>query len=121
MSDDYKGDIERSVAKYLLDETGIQAYIEVPQEPADEYLSVELTGSSGNPWNATYHMDIDCVAGQDQRRRARELAYRVQRACHDLDTLPCVFNPTVSNIYRMNDPDTRRSRYVVQLDFVLCD
>ena len=45
----------------------------------------------------------------------------MKAAVCDLDEEPNVFHPEVTNCYRQNDPDTGRSRYIVQAQLWVCE
>lgn len=115
-------DVEAMVARRLAEATGLPAFLEVPAEPdmPDEFLTVEQTGGGGTYMDAV-RLDVDCWALPKRRKRAKELALLVQAAVPDLDEEPNVFHPAVENVYRMNDPDTGRARYVVQVQLWVCE
>lgn len=111
-------DVEAVVARGLRDATGVQAFLEVPGDTPDEFLTVEQTGGGGS-FLEPAQLDIDCYG--PTRKRARAVARLVEAAVPDLDEEPNLFHPTVENCYRMNDPDTGRHRYVVQAQVWVCE
>lgn len=115
-------DIEVVVARRLSAATGIPAFLEMPEGKDDpgELLTIERTGGGGG-FLEPVAIDVDCWAGRKQRKRALAIANAVKAAVVDLDEDPCVFGPKVVNVYRSNDPDTRRSRYVVQMELWVCE
>lgn len=114
-------DIEQTVATRLMADTGIQAYLSVPANTPDEFMTVELTAESGSQFMRTYSLDVD-VWGKDEhaRKRANELAQEVIYAVDNLDSDPNIFNPITTNCYRSPDADTGRIRYVVQIECSVC-
>lgn len=117
-------DIEDVVARRLAASTGIPAFIEMPPGDSDpgDLVTVELTGGGGTYMDAAT-LDVDCWSTKagGGRKRAREIAELVKRAVPDLEDEPNIFHPEVENVYRMNDPDTRRPRYVVQVQLWVCE
>lgn len=115
-------DVERVVAGRLSASTGVPAFLEMPEGSEDpgDLITVELTGGGGNLLEACL-IDVDCWSTGKDRRRAREIAEAVSAAVCDLDEEPNIFHPVVTNRYRMNDPDTRRPRYVVQVELYVCE
>lgn len=117
-------DVERVVASRLSGATGVPAYVEMPPGDADpgDLIVVERTGGGGGPLEEV-RLDVDCWSTREGggRRRAAEIADAVAAAVPSLDGEPDVFGPTVANRYRMNDPDTRRPRYVVQVELRVCE
>lgn len=115
-------DIEAIVAERISEAVGVPAYLEVPPSSPTDFITVEMTGCSGDALK-TARLDIDCwstVRGGG-RKRAREMAMAVEAAVPSLDEEPNVFGPTVENTYRMADPDTGRPRYTVQVQMGLCE
>lgn len=117
-------DVERVVAGRLAAATGVPAFLEMPagsEDPGD-LLTVEQTGGGGG-YLQPVELDVDCWSTREGggRRRARAIADAVAAAVPDLDEEPNVFHPQVTNRYRMNDPDTRRPRYVVQVELWVCE
>lgn len=117
-------DVERAVALRLARSTGVPAFPEMPDGEGDpgDLLTVEQTGG-GAGFLDPVQLDIDCWSTKagGGRRRARAIAEAVKAAVADLDEEPNLFNPKVENVYRMNDPDTRRPRYVVQASVWVCE
>lgn len=116
-------DIEAVVARFFCEAVGVTAYIEVPAKPADEYVSVEQTGGGDSIFDPV-SLSIDCVAGPPKdggRKRAKAISRAVQAAVAGLDEVECIYNPSVDTVYRQNDPDTGRSRYVVDCSMFVCE
>lgn len=117
-------DVEAVVARNLADLTGVPAFTEMPPGDADpgDLLVVEQTGGGGG-FMEPVTLDVDCWSTREGggRRRAKALAELVRAAVSDLDNEPSIFHPNVTNQYRMADPDTRRPRYVVQVELWVCE
>lgn len=111
-------DVEEVVARRLCAAVGLPAYLDVPEDAPEEFLVVEQTGGGGTFLDAV-RLDVDCWA--KTRKRAKAASALVRAAVPDLDEEPNVFNPRVENVYRMNDPDTGRPRYVVSLSLWVCE
>lgn len=115
-------DVEAVVAERIGGATGLPAFLEVPPDAPDDFITVEQTGGGGN-FLEPVQLDIDCWSAKRKggRKRAREIASLAAAAVPDLDEEPNIFHPTVENTYRMNDPDTGRPRYVVQCQVWVCE
>lgn len=113
-------DIEAVVARHLKAKLGCNAYLEVPKNAPETFITVEQTGGGGNMLERV-QFDIDCFAGRNQRKAAKALATSVCAAIPNLDEETNLFHPKVENTYRMNDPDSGRSRYVVQASVYVCE
>lgn len=111
-------DVEEVVARRIRDAIGTPAYLDVPKEAPEEFITVEQTGGGGTYMEAAL-LDIDCWA--KTRKGAKALSRLVAAAVPDLDEEPNIFNPKVENIYRMNDPDTGCPRYVVSISLWVCE
>lgn len=116
-------DIEAVVARRLAASTGVPAFVEMPPGDVDpgDLLLVTRTGGGGTYMEAA-QIDVDCYSTKEGgRKRARELSELVKRAVPELDEEPDLFAPEVTGCYRQADPDTRRPRYVVQLQVWVCE
>lgn len=114
-------DVETLIAKALKDALGVPAYLEVPESAPDSFLVVEQTAMGtvsdhvGSSYMATVNLDIDCWCLKNQRKQAKALANSVIKSLPTLGTDP-ITTTRCTNTYRSNDPDTGRSRYVVQVE-----
>lgn len=115
-------DIEAEVARALCEATGYDAFLEVPADHPAELITVEQT-SGGGGFLEPVSLDVDCWAkeGKGGRKSAKAVAAAVKAAVPDLDGITNVFHPEVENEYRATDPDTKRSRYCVQVMLWLCE
>lgn len=113
-------DIEATVARRLSKAVGVPAYLEVPEGAPDGFIVVERLGGGGSMFEPV-QLAVDCWAGKKQRKAAQALSERVGAAVYDLDEEPNLFHPEVTNTYRQNDPDTSRSRYIVQIRLWVCE
>lgn len=113
-------DIESVVAGRLSKAVGAPAFLEVPESAPGSFISVERIGGGGSMFEPV-QLAVDCWAKKKQRKAALALAEKVKAAAFDLDEEPNVFHPEVTNCYRQNDPDTGRSRYIVQIQVWVCE
>lgn len=113
-------DIEATMARRLSKAVGVPAYLEVPEGAPDAFITVERIGGGGSMFEPV-QLAVDCWAGKKQRKAAQALSEKVKAAVYDLDEEPNVFHPEVTNCYRQNDPDTGRSRYIVQAQLWVCE
>ena len=113
-------DIEAAVARRIAKATGVPAYPEVPKDAPGSFATVERIGGGGSYMEPVL-LAIDCWAGRKQRKAAQALSERVKAAVYGLDEEQNVFHPEVTNTYRQNDPDTGRSRYIVQAQVWVCE
>lgn len=113
-------DVEAVVARRLARAVGVKGFVEVPESAPDSFISVERIGGGGSMFEPC-QLAIDCWARKKERRKAQELAEAVKRAALDLDEEPDIFHPEVTNFYKQNDPDTGRSRYIVQIQVWVCE
>lgn len=113
-------DIEATVARRLSKAVGVPAYLEVPEGAPDGFIVVERIDGGGSMFEPV-RLAVDCWAGKKQRKAAQALSERVGAAVYDLDEEPNLFHPEVTNTYRQNDPDTGRSRYIVQIQLWVCE
>ena len=113
-------DVEAAVARRLAQAAGVPGCLEVPEEMPDSFISVEQIGGGGSMFEPC-RLAVDCWAKRKQRKQALALSEKVKAAAYDLDEEPNVFNPDVTNCYRQNDPDTGRSRYIVQAQVWVCE
>lgn len=114
-------DVEATIAKALKDALGTPAYLEVPANAPDAFITVEQTSMDtlcdhlGNPVLANVSLDVDCWCLKNQRKQAAALANSAIKALSSLSTEPTT-TTKCTNSYRENDPDTGRSRYIVQIE-----
>ena len=113
-------DVEAAVARRLAQAAGVPGCLEVPEEMPDSFISVEQIGGGGSMFEP-YMLAVDCWAKKKERKKARALAESVATAVAYLDEEANFFHPEVTNLYRQNDPDTGRSRYIVQIQIWVCE
>lgn len=113
-------DVEATVARRLAQAAGVPGCLEVPEEMPDSFISVEQIGGGGSMFEPC-RLAVDCWARKKGRKKARALAESVAAAVADLDEEANFFHPEVTNFYRENDPDTGRSRYIVQIQIWVCE
>ena len=113
-------DVEAAVARRIAQAAGVKGFVEVPESMPDSFISVERLGGGGSMFEPA-QLAVHCWAGKKQRKAAQALSERVKAAVYGLDDEPNVFHPEVTNTYRQNDPDTGRSRYIVQIQVWVCE
>lgn len=113
-------DVEAVVARRLSKVVGVPGRVEVTENTPERFISVERLGGGGSMFEPV-QLAVDCWAGKKQRKAAHALSEKVKAAVYDLDEEPNVFHPEVTNCYRQNDPDTGRSRYIVQAQLWVCE
>lgn len=112
-------DVERVVAKRLMDATGIKAVLEVPGERPDEFISVEMTGGGGDRFVRTASLAVQSWART--RRRAAEISRLVEEATPGLTEEPNVFRAVANGSYRFPDPDSGQARYQTNVELTICE
>ena len=112
-------DIERTVAKRLMAETGVKAVLEVPAKRPEEFISVELTGSTGSRFTQRRTLAVQSWA--KTRRRAAEISGLVEQAVPALEDEPEVFSPVATATYRFPDPDSEQERYQTTVELTVCE
>lgn len=112
-------DIERVVAKHLMDTIGIRTVLEIPKERPDEFVSVEMTGGSGSRF--VRHAVLAVQSWAKTRKRAAEMARSVEMAVYDLVDEANIFDAMPINSYRWPDPDSRQERYQTTVELILCE
>lgn len=110
-------DIERIVAKRLMDETGIKAVLEVPRDAPGEFLSVELTGGNGLGFSGQAFVAVYSWA--PTRRRAAEMAGLVELAVPMLLHEENVFDAFPDGTYRLPDPASGGARYRTNVNLTI--
>lgn len=113
-------DVEAVVARRLSEAVGVPGRVEVTENTPERFISVERLGGGGSMFEPV-QLAIDCWAGKKQRKAAQALSEKVKAAVYDLDEEPDIFHSEVTNCYRQNDPDTGRSRYIVQAQLWVCE
>lgn len=112
-------DIERTVAERLAASTGIRAFLEVPGERPDEFLTVEMTGGSGDRFIRGASLAVQSWA--KTRRRAAEVSRLVVAAVPGLVEEPNIFRAAANGSYRWPDPDSRQHRYQTNVEITICE
>ena len=110
-------DIERVVAKRLVDATGIKAVLEVPRDAPDEFISVELTGGNGLGFGNQAFVSVCSWALT--RRRAAAIAALVERAVPLLLQEENVFDAFSDGTSRLPDPASGGARYKTNVNLTI--
>lgn len=112
-------DIERVAAKRLMDSTGIKAVLEVANPRPEEFISVEMTGGSGDMFMRTASLAVQSWA--KTRERAAEIARLVEAAVPDIADETNVFRAVADGTYRWPDPDSGHERYQTNVELTICE
>lgn len=112
-------DVERIAAKRLMDETGVKAVLEVPNPRPDEFISVEMTGGSGDRFMRGASLAVQSWA--KTRKRAAEIAGLVEEAVPSIADEPNVFRAVTNGTYRWPDPDSGHERYQTNVEITVCE
>lgn len=112
-------DVERVVAQRLMGATGIKAVLEVPEERPDEFISVEMTGGTGDRFIRQASLAVQSWA--QTRQRAAEIARLVEQATPCLTEEPNIFRAVANGTYRWPDPDSRQARYQTNVELTICE
>lgn len=109
--------IEKVVRDYLATETGLPAYMEIPEKPDDEYLIVEKTGSGREN-----HINRATIAVQSYSRksllRAATINEQVKTVMDSLIELPEISRSQLNSDYNYTDTTTATYRYQAVYDIV---
>lgn len=110
-------DIEQALVGWLPDKVGAPCFAEVPGDRPGRFVTVERTGGE-----ASLGVDRPSLAVQAwgaTSAEASELAIAVRDALVlDSWELPEVCRCSVTSIYRFPDPDSRQSRYQLDVEAV---
>ena len=112
-------DIESVAATRLMDSIGIKADLEVPDPRPEEFISVEMTGGSGDRFVRTASLAVQSWA--KTRKRAAEIARLVEEAVPDIADEPNVFHAVANGTYRWPDPDSGHERYQTNVELTVCE
>lgn len=112
-------DVERVVTQRLMGATGIKAVLEVPEERPDEFISVEMTGGTGDRFIRQASLAVQSWA--QTRQRAAEIARLVEQATPCLTEEPNIFRAVANGTYRWPDPDSRQARYQTNVELTICE
>lgn len=112
-------DIERVAAQRLMEATGVKAVLEVQKHRPAEFISVEMTGGSGDRFIRTASLAVQSWART--RKRAAEIASLVEAAVQDIADEPNVFRAVASGTYRWPDPDSGHERYQTNVELTICE
>lgn len=112
-------DIERVAAQRLMDATGLRTVLEVPNPRPEEFVSVEMTGGSGDRFMRTASLAVQSWA--KTRRRACEMARLVEKSAPSIADETNVFRAVADGSYRWPDPDSGHERYQTNVEITVCE
>lgn len=112
-------DVERVVAQRLMEATGVNAVLEVQKHRPDEFISVEMTGGSGDLFMRTASLAVQSWA--KTRSRAAEIASLVEASIQHIADEPNIFRAVANGTYRWPDPDSGHERYQTNVELTICE
>lgn len=113
-------DVERVAAQMLKKALKVPVYLEVPEDRPDEFVTVELTGSS-NEGGFVLLASLAVQSWAATRRRAAEIARAVASAVPSIADEPNVFKAECDGWYRWPDPDSGSPRYQTNVELAICE
>ncbi|MBR1383995.1 MAG: hypothetical protein IJ555_09355 [Ruminococcus sp.] len=111
--------IEITVLDYLTNSLSVPVYMEEPENPPDEYVLLEKTGSSENDHIQSAVLIVQSYAGS--LYGAASLNGLVKRAMRDSITLDDVTRCKLNSDYNFTDTETKRYRYQAIFDITYYD
>lgn len=112
-------DEERVCVERVMAATGIKCTVDVPGKRPDEFVQFSLTATDGGRF--TRKSRIAATSWAKTRKRAREIAGMVERACQSIEEEPNVFSATPDGTYRWDDPETGTPRYQTNINLKICE
>ena len=108
--------IEKTVIDYLKDSLDIEVFAEFPENPPEEFLLVEKTGSRREEM-----LDFGTIAVQSYAKSlylASALNERVKEAMYDMDILPSINSVELNGDANFTDLSMKRYRYQAVFEIV---
>lgn len=112
-------DVERMVAQRLMDETGIEAVLDVPADRPSEFISVSQTGSSRS--GCINRVQLVAQSWAKTRRRAAEIAEAVEHAVPSLMDEECVFEANVRRHVPLGRPRQPPAPIPTNVNVTICE
>lgn len=112
-------DEERACAERVMASTGIKCVIDVPEKRPDEFVQFSLAATDGGKFSKRSR--VTATSWAKTRKRAREIAEAVERACAAIEEEPNVFSAIPDGTYRWDDPDTGTPRYQTNINLKICE
>lgn len=112
-------DVERVCAARAMAATGIRCVLDVPAERPDEFVQFSLAATSGDRY--VQRPRVLATSWAKTRKRAKEIAEAVERACASIEEEPNVFSAVPDGTYRWDDPDTGTPRYQTNINLIICE
>lgn len=108
--------IEKTVIEYLKTSLNIDVYAEFPENPPEEFLVVEKTGSSREEM-----LDFGTIAVQSYSKSlylASNLNEKAKESMYNMVALPCVNSVKLSGDSNFTDLSMKRYRYQAVFEIV---
>lgn len=112
-------DVERVCASRVMADTGIKCKLDVPAERPDEFVCFTLATTGGDRY--VQRPRVLATSWAKTRRRAKEIAEAVERACASIEEEPNVFSAVPDGTYRWDDPETGTPRYQTNINLIICE
>ncbi len=110
-------DVEQALIDWLPEKVGVPCYADVPAERPKAFITVERTGGS-----SSFAKDEPLLAVQawaESRLSASELAARIREVLvYSALEIVQVCRCEVTSTYNFPDPDSRMSRYQLDVEMV---
>lgn len=106
--------IEILVLNYLQDKTFLKCYMEVPENPPEEYIVIEKTGSASE--NCVYSATLAIQSCAASLYRAAEINELVKAVMDDIYILDDVYSADLNSDYNFTDTSTKTYRYQAVYD-----
>lgn len=112
-------DIERVVAERLMHATGIKCVMDISRDRPEEFVQITLAATGATRFIQSPR--VLATSWAKTRRRAREIAEAVERACAAIEDEPNVFSAVPDGTYRWDDLDTGTPRYQTNINLTICE
>lgn len=112
-------DVERVVARHIARATGVRAYLDVPADRPEEFVTVALAGGRGDMFRRELTLTVQSWA--KTRMRAAEISRLVELSVPGLMAEPDVFVAVPASTYRWPDPDSGQQRYQTTVEMTVCE
>lgn len=103
-------------ASTIVQSENLEAFLDVPKERPDRFLTVERTGGPEGQITGTPTLAIQVWA--EHRFEAGDMARLVAGVVRSAVVLPWVGRVGIQSIYNFPDPDSKQARYQIVVELV---